>query len=160
MIFESGVYRLDIDADRTQHFYESEDYESCTCAGCRNFAIACHLFPEAVHQFFEQFGIKIGQPAEITAYNSSDGNTTYYDGFYHICGSILAGNDPWLQVGERAYQLDEQYALKVTNDFSVFFTDKCALVEENFPSPVIQMEIQCTIPWVLDEPNPYHYPDL
>ena len=109
---------------------------------------------------FRKFGIDIGKPAEITAYNSSDGNLTYYDGFYHICGTILAGKDPWLQVGERAYRLNEQYALKITNDFSVFFTEKCALVDKEFPTPVIQMEIQCNIPWVLEEPNPYYYPDV
>ena len=160
MIFESGVYQLDIDVERTRHFYANEDFEFCTCAGCRNFSRAYHLFPEAVQQFFGKFGIDIGKPAEITAYNSSDGNLTYYDGFYHICGTILAGKDPWLQVGERAYQLDEQYALKVTNDFSVFFTEKCALVDKEFPTPVIQMEIQCNIPWVLEESNPYYYPDV
>ena len=106
MIFESGVYQMDIDVERTQHFYANEDFEFCTCAGCRNFSKAYHLFPEAVQQFFRKFGIDIGKPAEITAYNSSDGNLTFYDGFYHICGTILAGKDPWLQVGERAYQLD------------------------------------------------------
>ena len=52
MIFESGVYQLDIDVDRTQQFYENEDYEFCTCAGCRNFAQAYSLIPDAVQGFF------------------------------------------------------------------------------------------------------------
>ena len=51
MIFESGVYQLDIDVERTQHFYANEDFEFCTCTGCRNFSRAYHLFPEAVQQF-------------------------------------------------------------------------------------------------------------
>ena len=67
MIFESGVYQLDIDVERTRHFYANEDYEFCTCAGCRNFAQAYHLLPETVQQFFGKFGIDIGKPAEITA---------------------------------------------------------------------------------------------
>lgn len=157
MFFKSGVYQLDIDIDRTRHFYENDDYEICTCAGCRNFSKAYRFLPEAVQQFFRQFGADIGKPAEITAYDSSDGNLTYYDGFYHICGTILAGKDPYLQVGERAFQLDERYVLKLTDDFSVFFTEKCALVDHDFPSPVIQMEIQGNIPWMLEEPNPYHH---
>ena len=160
MIFESGVYRLDIDVERTRHFYANRNYEFCTCAGCRNFAKAYQLFSEAVQQFFEKFGIHIGKPAEITAYNSYDGDLTFYEVYYHICGTILAGKDPWLQVGERAYRLNEQYALNVTNDFSVFFSEECALVDKAFPTPVIQMEVQCNIPWVLDEPNPYYYPDV
>ena len=158
MVFESGVYRLDIDVDRTRHFYQkSEDYYPCDCAGCRNFSKAHPFFSEAVQQFFEQLGINSGKPAEITAYNSYDGNMTYYDGFYHICGVILAGKEPWLQIDERAYRLKEEYTLKLSDDFSVFFTEKCGLVEEDFPTPVIQMEVQCNLPWVLNEPNPYHY---
>ena len=62
-----------------------------------------------------------------------------------------------MQVGEKSYRLNEQYALKVTEDVSVFFTERCALVEKDFPAPVIQMEIQCNVAWVLDEPNPYFY---
>ena len=158
MIFEAGVYKLDIDLDRTRQFYKNKDWEFCTCAGCRNFVKAYPLITEVVQQFFEQFGIDIGKPAEITAYNSNDGNMTFYDGFYHICGTVLAGKNPFRQIDARAYQLDEQYALKLTDDFSVFFTERCALVDKDFPRPVIQMEIQCNIPWVLDEPNPYHYP--
>jgi hypothetical protein len=83
---------------------------------------------------------------------------TFYDGFYHLCGTILAGKNPIRQIDAHAYELDKQYALKLTDDFSVFFTERCALVEPNVPRPVIQMEIQCNIPWVLEEPNPYHYP--
>ena len=158
MIFETGVYKLDMDVDRTRQFYENDTaFEFYSCAGCRNFAKAYPLFPESVWHFFAQLGIDIGKPAEITAYNSHDGNTTFYEGFYHVCGTILEGKDPWLQVGERAYRLNKDYALKIAEDFSVFFTGKCALVEEDFPRPVIQMELQCSIPWVLDEPNPYHW---
>lgn len=161
MIFEFGEYKLDIDIDRTRRFYETtDDSLGCDCAGCRNFRKAYPLIPDAVQGFFRQLGVDIGKPAEMTAYNSFDGNETNYDGFYHICGTILAGKDPWLQVGERAYQLDEQYALKLTEDYSVFFTEKCALVDKDFPAPVIQLEIQSNIPWVLEEPNPYHYPDF
>lgn len=157
MIYKSGVYQLDIEVERTRQFYKDEHYESCTCAGCRNFAIAHHLLPEAVQRLFEQFGMDPGKPAEMTAYNSNDGVMTFYEGFYHLCGTILSGKNPWLQVGEKAYQLNEQYALNVAEDVSVFFTESCALVEKGFPTPVIQMEIQCNVPWVLDEPNPYFY---
>ena len=49
---------------------------------------------------------------------------------------------------------------KLTPDHFVYFTKECALVEKELPTPIIQLEIQGDIPWVLDEPNPYHYPDL
>ena len=157
MILEYGVYQLDIDADRTRHFYSDQNYEFCTCSGCRNFSEAYPMIPDVVQQFFQQFGIDIGKPAEITPVFSSDGNLTYYDGFYHICGTILKGKDPWIKIAERTFQLDDQYALKLTEHFKVFFVEKCAMVDKDFPAPAIQMEIQCYIPWVLDEPNPYFF---
>ena len=160
MIFESGVYQLDIDVERTRHFYANEDYAFCTCAGCRNFAKAYHLLPEAVQQFFRKFGIDIGKPAEMTAYVSHDGNLTFYDGSYPICGSILNSPKLWSQIDEKRSQLDEHAAIQLTSDHFAYFTGTCGLVEDNFPLPVIQLEIQGLIPWVLEEPNPYHYPDL
>lgn len=160
MIFRSGIYELDVDVDRTRQFYTNENYEFCTCAGCRNFSKAYSLLPEVVQRFFQQFGIHMGKPAEISAYNSVDGNSTFYGGFYHICGTVLTGKNPWQKTGKRTYSLDQRYALNLTGDCSVFFTDACSLVEKDFPAPVIQMEFQCSIPWVLEEPNPYYDPKL
>ena len=159
MIFEFGKYKLDIDVDRTRQFYQNEDYEFCTCAGCRNFAKAYPFLPDAVQGFFRQLGVDIGKPAEITAYVSRDGNMTFYDGFYHICGSILDGREPFIQIDERHFQLDERMTIKLTPDHFIYFTSKCGLVEKDFPTPVIQLEIQGNIPWVLNESNPYYYPD-
>ena len=158
MIFRYGVYCLDIDAEKTRQFYENHVYESCSCAGCRNFAGAYHLLPEEFLRFVRQFGVDPGKPAEITAYSSLDGNLTFYDGFYHICGKIIEGKEPYLRTGERTYQLDEQYLINIREDVPVFFKEQCALIDKDFPRPVIQIEFQCSVPWVLDEPNPYFYP--
>ena len=48
--------------------------------------------------------------------------------------------------------------IKLTPDHFAYFPSKCGLVDEDFPTPVIQLEIQGNIPWVLNEPNPYFYP--
>ena len=161
MIFEFGTIKVDVDVERTRRFYETvEDQLGCECAGCRNFRNAYPLLPDAVQAFFPQFGVDIGKPAEMTAFNSYDGNLTLYDGFYHICGTILEGREPFIQVAEGAFQLelDKSNKINLTPDHFVYFTSKCGLVNEDFPTPVIQLEIQGNIPWVLNEPNPYFYP--
>jgi len=85
MIVKFCEYILDIDIDRTRRFYETaDDSLGCDCAGCRNFCKAYPLIPEAVQDFFQQLGVDIGKPAEMTAYVSHDGNLTLYGGFYHI----------------------------------------------------------------------------
>ena len=159
MIFEFGTFKVDVDVERTRRFYETvEDQLGCECAGCRNFRKAYPLLPDAVQAFFRQLGVDIGKPAEATAYNSYDGNLTFYDGFYHICGTILEGREPFIQVDKRHFQLDKNMTINLTPDYFAYFTSKCGLVDEDFPTPVIQLEIQGNIPWVLDEPNPYFYP--
>lgn len=161
MIFEFGDYKLDIDIDRTRRFYETvDDSLGCDCAGCRNFRKAYPLIPDAVQDFFRQLGVDIGKPAEATAYVSRDGTLTFYDGFYHICGSILKTPKLFIQMDEKHFRLDKDATIKLTTDHFLYFTDKCALVEAGFPAPIIQLEIQGDVPWVLDEPNPYHYPDV
>ena len=159
MIFEFGTFKVDVDVERTRRFYETvEDQLGCECAGCRNFRKAYPLLPDAVQAFFRQLGVDIGKPAEATAYNSYDGNLTFYDGFYHICGTILESPRLYIKTDEQHTQLDRNAIVALTADYGFYFTDRCGLVDEDFPTPVIQLEIQGNIPCVLDEPNPYFYP--
>ena len=44
--------------------------------------------------------------------------------------------------------------INLTPDHFAYFPSKCGLVDEDFPTPVIQLEIQGNIPWVLNEPDP------
>lgn len=155
MIYENGPYRIDVDVERTRAFYKDAAYYDCTCPGCRNFALASKLAPEPVKAFFESFGIDFGKPAEIYASHACDADTLFYGGFYHICGTILEGRDAWIQTGEKSYRLDETYSIDLTEDFSVYFTNDVQLLEEGFPSPVIQLEIFGPLPWVLEEKNEY-----
>lgn len=158
MIFEYGVYKLDVDVDRTRQFYEAAENILCDCAGCRNFAKAQRLISGVAHPFFQQFGIDFGKPIEMSAINSADGNMTLYDGFYYICGTILAGKNPWQQAGENMRQLDAQYVLKPDDNLQLYFTEEQFLIDTDFPAPVVQMNVNCSIPWVLQEANPYHDP--
>ena len=160
MIFEFGLYKLDIDIDRTRRFYETTNDVLCDCAGCRNFHVAHALLPDDVQTFFQELGIDIGKPAEMTAIVSRDGNITLYDGFYHICGSILNGPEPFVRIDERHRQFDQNAIIKLTPDHFVYFTSECFLVADNFPSPVIQLEFQGNVPWMLEESNPYFNPNV
>ena len=160
MTLDFGKYKLDIDIDRTRHFYEMADESlGCDCAGCRNFRKAYPLIPDAIHGFFRQLGVDPGKPAEMSAYESQDGNMTFYDGFYHICGSILESPNLFIKIDDKHFQLDENATIKLSPGYSAYFTSECDLVEDGFPAPVIQLEIQGNIPWVLAESNPYYYPD-
>lgn len=156
MIFEQGVYRLDVDVERTRVFYEAEPGICCTCAGCRNFAALGERMPERIGGFLRQFGLDPGKPVEMSAVVAPDRNSVFYDGWYHICGRILEGTDPMEQVGPKQWKTKEEYFLPLDdNGGTVLFQAKRDLLSAGFPEPVIQVSVMCVMPWVLDEENPY-----
>ena len=81
-------------------------------------------------------------------YTNEDG-TLLYGGFYHVCGTL-----PNKEGKKRESICQEEY-FNVSPDFGICFTDSVCLLEENFPAPVIQLEISANLPWVLQEENSY-----
>lgn len=155
MVFEIGNYCLNVDTVRTSAYYSTLNGTGCDCAGCRNYALALSKLSEPIHTFLSQFGIDPRTPIEMSVLHSPDGMRTCYDGFSHICGTILAGTEPWIQTGPKSRQLDQNYLIEITSDCSAYFTNECALVDCDFPHPIIQLHISFSLPWVLEEPNPY-----
>ena len=150
-----GIYELEVDAERTWQFYQQAGEITCDCDGCQNFIAAISLLPERVKEFLEQFGIDPAKPAELSAIYAPSDDTVFYDGFYHICGTILKGTTPYIQIGEKHFQLDPLYSIELDSENSVFFSNDVHLLEDNFPKPVFQMNIFFTLPWVLPKPNSY-----
>lgn len=155
MVFEIGNYCLNVDVERTKAYYSMLNGTGCDCAGCRNYQMALPKLAESIYCFLNQFGIDPGTPIEMSVLHSPDGKKTVYDGFFHICGTILAGTDPWIQTGPKSRQLNQSYLIAVSSDCSAYFINECALVDPSFPRPVIQLHISFVLPWLLDEPNPY-----
>lgn len=154
-VIDIGIYRLDIDAAQTAGFYSHAEGIGCDCDGCRNFGRAVQFLPPPVREFLRQFGIDPQKPAEVYVNYAPSQDTVSYGGFYHACGTILRGTDPWIQIDKNHFRLDQQYRIDLCDDFSVFITDQIDLPEDDFPAPVLQIEIEFILPWVLKEPNPY-----
>ncbi|MDE6642276.1 MAG: hypothetical protein K2K63_17335 [Acetatifactor sp.] len=130
MEFQLGQFHLDIDVQKTRSFYRKSANvsESCSCPGCRNYENAAGILPDEIKCFFNSIGVDIKKPAEVYVNSAHSDGSLLYGGFYHLCG---------------------------TNGFYVSFQEDCSLVEADFPAPVLQMEIEATIPWVLQETNIY-----
>ena len=158
MQFRFANYLLEIDADKTRNFYQSAERitEGCTCPGCRNFEKAVDSFPEEVKHFFKEIGIAPEKAAEVFANCPEDnGRKIFYGGFYHICGKVLNGDSPWIPEGENAYHWASGNTYQIAEGYKVGFENGGALIEDNFPEPVMQMEIEFHVPWVLEEDNDY-----
>lgn len=149
--FTFGPYRLLVNVEANRAYYNARPlpWVTCSCAGCRNFVEAVKLLPPEVKTFFDALGLDPEKPGE-TMYLEENGSGAVCctAGWYHLCGSIETGGfwkegmppEAWVEIGR---------------DFSVGFSRKCDLLPDDFPEPCFQMDIDCHIPWVLEEPNPY-----
>ena len=149
MIFEFGLYRVDVDMERTRRWYETEPTASqcCDCDGCVNFDRAADLFPESVKSFFASLGAAAKKPIEVYVnYTNKDG-ILWYGGWYHLCGTLLSE-------GEELWQVTEGKPFG-SRGFQIFFRGRADCVQENCPRPVVQMELNADIPWVLEKENTY-----
>lgn len=155
MVFEKGVYRIEHDPERTRAFYDQAPETLCSCSGCRNFRAAISQLSEELRMFLEQFGIDPAKPAEATAYNALADGRTWYHVWFHICGQILEGTEPFRQTGPKSYEMKKEYNLPLGEGSDAWFEADCDLLDKAFPRPAIQLEVTFYLPWVLKKPNDY-----
>lgn len=152
-----GPYVLEVDIQKTRSFYQNANNVSagCSCQGCRNYEKAAEILPDEVKQFFDALGVDIKKPAEVYVNMVNDDGLLLYGGFYHLCGRLLGGESAWVpdKSNKKAFYWDKSKTYSVSKDLQVSFKEDRSLVEGGFPEPVLQMDIEANIPWVLEEPN-------
>ena len=151
-----GAYRMTVDLHRTQTWYQKKTAEWCDCAGCRNMAQVFRSLPPAVESFFASFGVDPMRPAETAHYAgkrlASGSSDVLSSAFYHICGELLEGSRA---SGIKLFEDEYGDQWQIREGWLAMFKKECDLLADDFPRPCFQMEVFCTIPWVLDDPNPY-----
>lgn len=135
---------LEIDADQTKSFY-NKGFEVCDCAYCANFAAAAGQMSLKLLSLLTAMGINPAMPAELSEFPSEQKGFHRYVGFYHFTGEVLAGELSTLS------SWSESNTLKIDN-FTIGFSTDLLFVPDGFPSPVLQLEFETDIPWVLDTP--------
>jgi general stress protein 26 len=145
-------WEIEYDKYTTQASYAGlPDDIGCTCHTCRNFIKAAPSLPKAVFAFFEELGIDLLKPSEIYENQYKDGRVMY-GGFYHIVGNYLSGADVWQPVAKNHSHQNIVPMFHVADDFDIGFAHSVVVVPEGFPRPVLQMEVNFSLPWVLEEP--------
>lgn len=176
MIIKINECTIEIDEAATREYYISHGIENdCDCTGCRNFREYVPCFPDKVKTFFRDIGIDdMKNIAEIIPIVTMEGGLVYYGGFFHVVGKISGGTEiiqtiPCVEtikdeygkvigtqkVGEKQRKHMESEKLKVDESFSVYFSDACGLLPDDFPSGALQIEIETSIPWIIEDENTY-----
>ena len=157
MLFEIGTYVLDIDVQRTREFYlrARNLTDGCDCQGCRNYAAWAASLSGEPKTTLERMGIALEKTPEVYVNGPNGDGTLFYGGFYHLCGRILRGEEPWKATSAIMNICDADPFAGLTDGYRVAFSEKIALLEQDFPTPVVQMELLANIPFVLPEQCSY-----
>lgn len=162
MIFTFDKFTIDVDVERTHKFYKSAELitDGCKCDGCQNYEKAVDLFPESVRELFGKLGIDPKKPTEAYVNCSEEsGKRLFYGGFYHLCGIVVNGDNAWISQAVDSTttisHINEDYLYKISEGYFVTFSGGEALLENGVSEPIIVMDIEFHIPWVLDKENTY-----
>lgn len=151
MRFLFGEYTVEIDVSATREFYSREmDENDCVCRGCENFRKFAEVCPEEIKRAFAELGIdNIKQVAEIIPYDCSRADYeknggNHYGGFFPVVGKVIGAETINPNKSTR----------KITDKFEFFLCDYCANFDY-FPKPILQVEIEARIPWLIEAENIY-----
>ena len=157
MIFSFGNYTVDINVEKTKQIYKNLPLitQTCNCDGCQNFEKAVDVLPKVIHAFFNDLGIELKRIVECYVNCKNEDGTLFYGGFCHVCGTLIQGESAWVKTTETHSYYNPDLAYHLDDNFCVSFQEECFLVEEQFEAPILQIEFQANIPWVLDKKNAY-----
>lgn len=154
--FSFGDYVVDVDVEKTREIYASLTpvTSRCKCEYCANYQKVAPTMPAQVLDFFDHLGVDLTKITESVAYNRTHNGGVTYGGWLHVCGKIVKGKED----NEHTITLRPKEAHGVTDAFKVWFSEECIMVEKAFDSPVIQIDFQTDLPWVLDSKIPEELP--
>ena len=145
-----GKHIVEIDSNRTRMGYRNIDFESyrCNCDGCRNYYAYADKFEDEIKSFFKQLGIDdMKNCTEVwMCCKDEEQNIATYNGWFHVYGQIIEGIDVW----RNDLPWDERIE-KITENFSVGFSNSLSLVEKEFEDGCIQIEFFTDIKWVIED---------
>jgi hypothetical protein len=150
-------WQIESDSEATRACYAQVAHGSqvtCSCSDCRNFVAALEqAFPPAARQVLDQLGVDYSKPAEVYATGRVDSGLHQYGGWFHFVGRIKSGADAWRQVDKEGKSFTGELE-PFADHFEIGFTSRIALLPGTFQGkPVVQLEFQTQIPWVIAEPH-------
>ncbi|WHX98415.1 hypothetical protein [Neobacillus sp. DY30] len=133
---------IEVNVDQTSDYYK-RDLEVCDCLDCTNFIKACMFMTPPVSEFFYSLGIDPQKPAHLSRF-PGEGSMHQYIGNYHFIGRVLEGelctNLNWI----------DKNTISIEN-FILGLSKELVFVPEDFPKPIVQLDFEVVIPWVIIE---------
>ncbi|MFP3727678.1 hypothetical protein U8V72_21065 [Priestia filamentosa] len=138
-----GKWELKVDVELTKEQYK-KTWNLCECEDCKNYYKATQQVSPQVQGFFKDLGINPSVINHLSCFGDiKENGLHYYIGSYHLVGTLKEQDVAFLS------NQTEPYTYKLDENWEISFTTDLEFVPGFFPSPVIQMDVDVYIPWVL-----------
>ena len=149
-------WSLEVDRARTRAAHAQltgGGAEECDCDPCKNFVAARNeIVVGELRSLLDSIGVDSSREVEVVHYCRLPSGLHSYGGWFHAVGRITAGRDCWRDAGSGVRVPDLEV---LSAHLSVGFQTNCDLVREPFRGlPLIQLEIQAEVPWIISAPEP------
>ena len=137
--FQVAEWTLLLDIPKTKDVYTKIKYRNDS-AEWLNYMEVCSFKDPQVLAFFEQIGIDILKPSQLSFYPVEEGNMMMYTGSYHLCGEIIEGEmDGWdLIIAGHCFSLTQEHEA----------------IPEEMSGDILEISFEVVLPWILDMPIP------
>lgn len=141
---------LQIDTERTVEVYSKRPSltDKCNCLGCRNYMAAISQLPPRAQETFALLGIDPSKAGEVYPVEVNADGTHLYNGRYFFVGQILVSPET---TGHFSHIGSQITMSKLSSDFSIGLTANALYPPKSFPQPLLQLEFNCHVPWVIAE---------
>ena len=147
-------WEIDVLLEETRRAYAARGQggpEACGCLHCRNFAAArSFAYPAEALAILTFLGVDSSCEAEVWHYGEVSPGVHLYGGCFHLAGRLHAGADASRQATQSSWIMD---LAPVTESFRLGVSTKLTLVPKSFKGlPLVQLDFQAHVPWLLAEP--------
>lgn len=136
-------WTLDVDVDKTLHFNQNK-LEVCGCLYCKNFAAVIGQKHLLLRETLLEIGIDARTPNHVSYFEREEDRQYWALGNYHISGAMVHGE--WSTMADW-----KDSNTTVVDGMKIGLSKEMELLPRNFPKPVIQVNFEWLMPWVLDE---------
>ncbi|MBP1917482.1 hypothetical protein [Lederbergia galactosidilytica] len=136
-------WSFEVDVGKTRQFYE-KDIELCNCLYCKNYMEAVRHLDQSIIEVFTALGINPTKPNHLSEFGETEDRLCLYIGSYHIVGRLVEGqyctDSDWNDINTA-----------VIENFTFGLGKELVFVHDELPRPVLQLDFEALIPWVLNE---------
>jgi hypothetical protein len=147
-------WQLRSDPDQTRRAYAqvpTGKAEACKCGSCRNFIMGRNLaYPKEALILLRRLGISVHHEAELWHVRLPSG-AHFYRGWFPLVGEILGGGTSSTGLEDDLNQFDLEC---LSQQFAMGFNNDAVALWKPFEGlPIVHLEFETRIPWVLEEPE-------